>query len=118
MELTITFILIGIIVILSAVLLSREITHIRRHFKAQVIALEKRIVKLEKANRLRMPYKAQDRILDALSLVSDTIEHEQDIDLLEAQRRAIEQKKLESAVGYLKEALSTGTKTEPRTGEE
>ncbi|APU89261.1 MAG: hypothetical protein DPW18_20380 [Chloroflexi bacterium] len=73
-------------------------------------ALKTRVEKLASGNRQRMPHQAQDNILDVIALVSDVLENEQDLNLLESQRRAREQQKLANAIDFLKNALAVGTK--------
>jgi len=76
--------------------------------------LEERMKKVEQANRLRMPHKAQDNVLDVIAIVSDVLENKQDLNLLEKQRREREERELQGALSRLKEALSVGTNREEK----
>jgi len=109
-----TFIFFSVIIILASYMLSREIHHLREHFKDENAKLEKRIADLEQANPLRIPHKAADNVLDVIALVSDALEHEQDISLFENQRRSRERQKLEDALCRLRETLKVGTKREEK----
>lgn len=95
-------------ILLAAFMLYREFSHVN----GRVGKLEERVNTLEHANSQRMPHKAQDYILDVISEVSEVLENNQDLNLLEAQRRAREEKKLEDALCRLKKSLAIGTKRE------
>lgn len=109
MEMTVIVLLV-VIILLAAYMLFREFQHVN----GQMQKLEKRVDTLENANRLRMPHQAQDNILDVIAMVSDVLETEQDLNLLEQQRREREEKKLQDALGRLKQALAIGTKREEK----
>jgi len=113
-----------IIIALSAFMLYREFSQVNGRVNKleeksaekslAIQGLEARMQKIEQANSLRMPHKAQDNVLDVIAIVSDVLENKQDLHLLEKQRREREEKHLQDALCRLKEAMSVGTKREEK----
>lgn len=63
--------------------------------------LEKRIQKLEDAGKMRLPFRSQDEMLNALAAI-DALEHEQ----------AFKNNLLENAKAHVIKAMQVGTKRE------
>jgi hypothetical protein len=111
MEMKILLILIvSMVVIVATFVLAREYVTMQNKLKS----LDERLLKLEEANKARVPYRVQDAVLDVVALVSDVIETNQDMNQLEKQQRERNERKLEDALNRLKNTLSLGTKRESK----
>lgn len=98
MEITI-IILIVLIIVLSSAMLYREFQHVSR----RVSGLEERVVKLESANRKRMPYEAFEMILNARAALNKEKSEFQFFNSL-----------IENAESWLDKAVEIGTKREEK----
>lgn len=96
MEIAIVLLVVTVIV-LSAFMLYREFQNVSN----RVSALDERVKKLESANRLRMPWDAMNKLLNARAALNR-----------EKEERKLGIDFIENAEAWIDQAMATGTKRE------